>query len=297
MYGAVEAGMREGCDHAETSSILRGARWSSSRRSNKFLAASLAVVSVMAVLTFVDMAGQRRSALMGLYYIGWPNQWAWADIPRSELRAPVWNGAGAGGDTGARYHWAATSFTPIRQRSIEIAFTHDHSSMANWWNDTAFSLGEPGPYWVKGSHVGYNSTSSFGDLGWVKNPFKGLVPNPYTMPPMNQTLPAMEEPLQFWGKIFPVYKGYSSNLFGNSSAPDPSAEEEEEAAQEEEASASSEEANPEAEAENMPPERVFGGDNPMIFGDLNPVGGFAHIPLQFKPARWYRRGYSSFRKY
>lgn len=106
----------------------------------------------------------------------------------------------------------------------------------------------------------------------------------------------MEDPLQYWGKIFPVYKGYSSNLFGNSSA---EGEEEEAEGEGEAQPAEQEEASPEEaqEEENLPPARVFGSENPMIFGDLEPVGGFAHIPLQFKPARWYRRGYSSFRKF
>ena len=110
----------------------------------------------------------------------------------------------------------------------------------------------------------------------------------------------MEDPLQYWGKIFPVYKGYSSNLFGGSSA-----EGEEEGAdgegegEGEAQPAEQEEVSPEEtqEEENLPPARVFGSENPMIFGDLEPVGGFAHIPLQFKPARWYRGGYSSLRKF
>lgn len=88
--------------------------------------------------------------------------------------------------------------------------------MANWWNDTAFSLGDSGPYWVKGARVGYNSSSSFGDLGWVKNPFKGLVPNPYAMPEMKETLPAVSVKLQL--RLYSLHGDLSSVTDGRSSA-------------------------------------------------------------------------------
>ena len=50
-----------------------------------------------------------------------------------------WAGAGAGGDTGARYHWTAHSFSPVRGHEVQVDLTHDHSSVANWWDRAAYA--------------------------------------------------------------------------------------------------------------------------------------------------------------
>jgi len=105
------------------------------------------------------------------------------------MHDPVtWAGCGPGGDCGAKYHWSMESFSPVPGRAIKIDFTHDHGSYANYY-------GEDG--WVEGAHKHF----------------------PITATPPREDMPVIEEdtseplpPLEFWGKIFPIEKGYSNWL-------------------------------------------------------------------------------------
>lgn len=57
-----------------------------------------------------------------------------------------WDGCGAGGNCGGSYHWDSESFSPFSGEAVRMSFTHDHSTFANWFNETEGT-------WVKGAHL------------------------------------------------------------------------------------------------------------------------------------------------
>ncbi len=57
-----------------------------------------------------------------------------------------WDGCGAGGNCGGTYHWDSESYSPFTGESVRMSFTHDHTSFANWFNETEGT-------WVKGAHL------------------------------------------------------------------------------------------------------------------------------------------------
>jgi len=149
----------------------------------------------------------------------------------------------------------------VAGRQIDMKFTHDHSSIANWWNRSAFEAALPGPHWVKGAHRPYNFSNGAYGYGGA---YFGLTPTFNEMEPFNATWqPQLIDPLEYWAQFFPVEKGYSANLFG---AGEEEEEEKEEAEEEVE-----EEAEEEAAEPSAPPPHLFGKANQMIFADLEPI--------------------------
>ena len=228
-------------------------------RPNVRVAAAFAgMCSVAAVVLLATAAANRQTEL---FYSRFPQV---SSAPTSQLLA--WEGAGAGGSTGARYHWTSHSFSPVQGREVKMDFTHDHSTVANWFNRAAFEAGEPGPYWVKGAHL---------------ETYKNLTPSFNDLPEFNATWqPELIDPLEFWAQYFPIERGYSVNLFGEPAEEEP----------EEEAPANEEEAE-ETEPPPLPP-HLFGKQNQMIFGDLEPMNfGTAEEPnLRYcKPTHTHTR--------
>ena len=230
-----------------------------------------ALACVLAAAALVLLAQTRedgRSALLNrLFYARFPR------APTTQLLR--WDGCGAGGDCGSRYHWTAHSFSPVQGRQIDMQFTHDHASLANWWNRSAFEMGLPGPraygegYWVRGAHREYNvSDGMYGHGGASKN----LVPSYNELPPFNASWePELIDPLEYWAQYFPIEKGYSANLYGappeeeEEEEPEPEAEEEEEA-----------EAPP-----KPPPLHLFGRGNQMIFFEpFQPATHLAEVVVE-----------------
>jgi len=230
--------------------------------------ATAALACVLAAAALVLLAQTRedgRSALL--------NRLFYARFPTTQLLR--WDGCGAGGDCGSRYHWTAHSFSPVQGRQIDMQFTHDHASLANWWNRSAFEMGLPGPraygegYWVRGAHREYNvSDGMYGHGGASKN----LVPSYNELPPFNGSWePELIDPLEYWAQYFPIEKGYSANLYGappeEEEEPEPEAEEEEEA---------EEEAPP-----KPPPPHLFGRGNQMIFFEpFQPATHLAEVVVE-----------------
>ena len=57
-----------------------------------------------------------------------------------------WDGCGAGGNCGGVYHWDSESYSPFSGEAVRMSFTHDHTSYANWFNETNGT-------WVTGAHL------------------------------------------------------------------------------------------------------------------------------------------------
>eukprot|EP00961_Rhodomonas_salina_P126192 1699754-Rhodomonas_salina.1 len=93
-------------------------------------AAALAVVC----LTMVALSQPDRRTVLSPYF---------ADQYHGAGDKVTWRGCGAGGDCGAKYHWTAKSFSPVAGRDIDIQFTHDHGSYANYYDENG---------WVEGAH-------------------------------------------------------------------------------------------------------------------------------------------------
>jgi len=240
--------------------------------------AAAALAGVVAAAALVLLAAQARDGKSELFYARFPR------APTTQLVR--WDGCGAGGDCGGRYHWTAHSYSPVRGRQIDMQFSHDHNSIGNWWNRTAFEMGMPGPraygdgYWVRGAHRAYDFSNGTYGYGGA---YKGLTPSFNYLPEVNATWePELIDPLEYWAQFFPVEKGYSSNLFGE--AEEEEEEEEEEAAEEEEEEAE----------EAPPPPHLFGRENQMIFADLEPLHSGAEFqsvvngPLHHRvtPGHW-----------
>jgi len=231
-------------------------------------AAVLGVLAAVAIIAFSAPADRKTE----LFFARFPR------APTSQLVS--WDGCGAGGDCGGRYHWTAHSFSPVQGRQVNMQFTHDHNSIANWWNRTAFEMGLPGPHWVKGAHIPYDFSNGTYGYGGA---YKGLTPSYNDPPKFNATWePELIDPLEYWAQFFPIEKGYSSNLFGVAEE-----EEEEEAAEEEEE---------EEAAEPPPPPHLFGTANQMIFADLDPIHEVEPVTVingpeyhRVVPGSWYDR--------
>ena len=235
--------------------------------------AAAAMLGMVAAVALVSLSVRGTDRKTELFFMRFPR------APTSQLVS--WDGCGAGGDCGGRYHWTAHSFSPVQGRQIDMKFTHDHNSIANWWNRTAFEMGLPGPHWVKGAHRAYDFSNGTYGYGGA---YRGLTPSYNELPEFNATWePELIDPLEYWAQFFPIEKGYSSNLFGEEG-------EEEEEEEEEEA----EEEEEEEAAEPPPPPHLFGRENQMIFADLDPINNVEPITVingpsyhRVTPGSWY----------
>lgn len=224
--------------------------------------------------------------------------------------AVTWDGVGAGG-TGPAYSWTAHSFSPVRHRQIDIKFTHDHSSYANYVDP------ETGD-WVTGGHEKYpvretRPASWFSEINrMAKEAMDGLNGTNGTNATAvdgtdgnNASLAkaalGQASAYDFWSKIFPIEKGYSHNLFGraddganatngigNSTSDAPNAAEEE---KKEEVDDAVEVAQGEAEEDYSLKRR--GIHSPMVFNDLPVIAGYQPVtkpwtivPVHFDDTKW-----------
>jgi hypothetical protein len=96
--------------------------------------------------------------------------------------AVTFNGVGPGGSVGPVYHWATKSFSPTGN-VVPVAFSHDHAAR------------EPGsglePYIAAPENEAVRAELEVP----VEDPLEGL------------------QPMTYFAKMFPIEKGYSSNLF------------------------------------------------------------------------------------
>jgi hypothetical protein len=207
-----------------------------------------------------------------------------------------WEGAGVGGSTGGTYHWTAHSFSPVTGQEVEISFTHNHNSYANYNGSEGWAVGAHNEFPVQGTRpAGWldqpaNATAEEGEEGadGEKTEEPAAAPAeeeaaadapaaegeeegaekegeqdptqlPQRWPFLNMT------GYQYFSKIFPVYKGYSSYIFGNATM---------ETQNETEAVLDTEEV---AQGEAEEDARLRGVKSPMVFNDMPDIGGFPPI--------------------
>ncbi|KAJ1494240.1 hypothetical protein T484DRAFT_1766462, partial [Baffinella frigidus] len=94
--------------------------------------------------------------------------------------AVTFNGVGPGGSVGPTYHWSANSFSP-QGNAERMSFSHDHSALVR--GERPY-LGTPENDAVREEVVEPK-----------EDPYEGL------------------KPMTYFAKMFPIEKGYSSNLF------------------------------------------------------------------------------------